>query len=188
MDSATYFEVFVVQNFRAYLAAEAALTEAFKIGNAGELEKHRRAALIAAMNVCVPAYHFADAIFAARPAWMSFTLTDLATLRQDVEKQHCQMLRTGTAATDLVILGAVVDAFKHFELRNHSRPVTAIDATLTVATGWGELGWGEGKYGGVDQVIVELNDGKKRALSSILQNVIDMWRRAMNAQLEDFGK
>ena len=97
------------------------------------------------------------------------------------------MQRTTNPATDLSVLGAVVDAYKHFHLTSSSRAVKTVGATIVVATGWGELGWGEGKYGGVDQVIVQLNDGSKRALSSILQNVIDMWRRVMGVPLKDYG-
>jgi hypothetical protein len=35
--------------------------------------------------------------------------------------------------------------------------------------------WGEGKYGGAEQVIVTTKQGDKRALSSVRQNVFDAW-------------
>jgi hypothetical protein len=35
--------------------------------------------------------------------------------------------------------------------------------------------YGEGKYGGAEQMIVTRISGEKRALSSILQNVFDAW-------------
>lgn len=41
--------------------------------------------------------------------------------------------------------------------------------------GFGQCRWGEGKYGGVEQIVVATNDGDRRALSSILQNVFDAW-------------
>jgi hypothetical protein len=35
--------------------------------------------------------------------------------------------------------------------------------------------WGEGKYGGAEQVVITTKDGNKRALSSVLQNVFNAW-------------
>jgi hypothetical protein len=49
--------------------------------------------------------------------------------------------------------------------------------------------YGEGNYGGLDQVIVLTNTGtKKPALSAILQNVVDMWREAMGPAKEPMGR
>jgi hypothetical protein len=47
--------------------------------------------------------------------------------------------------------------------------------------GWGEGGFGEGVYGGGFQLVVKQDDGDKRALSAIMQNVIEMWRRLLTA-------
>jgi hypothetical protein len=39
---------------------------------------------------------------------------------------------------------------------------------------WREQGrFGEGKFGGVEQVVIKTKDGDGRALSSVLQNVFD---------------
>lgn len=35
--------------------------------------------------------------------------------------------------------------------------------------------YGEGKYGGAEQVVITTVSGEKRALSSVLQNVFDAW-------------
>jgi hypothetical protein len=35
--------------------------------------------------------------------------------------------------------------------------------------------WGEGKYGGVEQIIITPKTDSRRALSSVLQNVFDAW-------------
>jgi hypothetical protein len=55
-------------------------------------------------------------------------------------------------------------------------------------SGCGELGFSEGNFGGIDQVIVRLEGAQSRALSSILQNVIDMWQLVLGRQLEPFGQ
>jgi len=53
--------------------------------------------------------------------------------------------------------------------------VAGAEAIVTIGSGWGKLRWGEGKWGGVEQMIVERTNGDQRALSSILQNVFDAW-------------
>jgi len=57
---------------------------------------------------------------------------------------------------------------------------------IALSTGYGELTFGEGKYGGTHQVIVLANSGT-RALSSVLQNVIDAWRRSAGLALPVLG-
>jgi hypothetical protein len=180
--------VFVVPNFRRYWLAEDALTNAWKAGEPLAEKEASDAALAAGMNASVSAYHLADAAIQSRPSWVSPSIRDLESLRRSTEAAHCYMLRTGPQVDDLTLLGAVVDAYKHFELRSSSRAVKSIKAAVVSATGWGEMAWGEGKWGGTQQVIVELSNGDIRALSSILQNVIDMWRSAMGMPLEDFGQ
>jgi hypothetical protein len=43
--------------------------------------------------------------------------------------------------------------------------------------------WGEGKYGGAEQVVITTKDGNKRALSSVLQNVFDAWMTLLGQPL-----
>ena len=49
--------------------------------------------------------------------------------------------------------------------------------------GSGELRYGEGKYGGAEQIIVTRITGERRALSSILQNVFDAWMNYLKQPL-----
>lgn len=51
---------------------------------------------------------------------------------------------------------------------------------------YGEGRFGEGKYGGTEQVYVLAKSGK-RALTSVLQNVIDAWRRVAGFGLPAVG-
>jgi hypothetical protein len=50
-------------------------------------------------------------------------------------------------------------------------------------SGWGQMRWGEDKYGGVEQVVITTKDGDKRVLSSVLQNVFDAWMRLLGQPL-----
>jgi hypothetical protein len=170
------------------MAAEADLTRAVSEMNGNAIESASRRAIRLGMNAAVPAYHLADAVWTAREQLRLGVLNNLEQLQSYIEVSHCVMLRQPQMVRDLRLLGAIVDAYKHAELRNQARPVTSNKATVVVATGLGELTFGEGKYGGIDQVIVRQGDGQSRALSSVLQNVIDMWRRFLGLDLPPIGQ
>lgn len=89
------------------------------------------------------------------------------------------MLRSNTMCHDCSLLRDIADVFKHSSIDRKSATIKHSKAVVTVSTGYGELGYGEGKFDGTEQIIVELPNGDKRALSSILQNVVDAWRRLL---------
>ncbi|MEZ5849996.1 MAG: hypothetical protein R3D68_04990 [Hyphomicrobiaceae bacterium] len=187
-----YFATFVVRNFRAFIAAERSLVAAVKSGDSALLHDARAAALVAGMNAAVPAYHFADVAATDRPAWVPNSIGSgrdaVSRLRQHVEPM-CRMLRSPYPIRDLTLLGDVVDAYKHAELRDRTRLVSSSKAAVVIGSGWGEMHYGKGNYGGLDQVIIETNNfTEKRALSAILQNVVDMWRTAMSHPLPPIGE
>jgi hypothetical protein len=103
------------------------------------------------------------------------------------------MMRTENTISDLTLLGDVVDAYKHAELTRRLPKrlltLTTSYATVVVGSGWGEMHFGESKWGGTEQVVVLTESmTKKRALLVVLQNVVDMWRRVMGLPLEAMGK
>jgi hypothetical protein len=172
-----YFDRYVVPSFRHYVEAEARLSNAVESGDQSKIEAARDEVMLSAMNAVVPAHHLSDVIIKERPAWLPSHINSLANLRQWAQTTHCKMLR-GSPIDDLDLLGDVADAFKHHTLthgRRIPRRITSAKATITTATGYGQMHFGEGKYGGAEQVIVQTSLGK-RALSSILQNIVDMWR------------
>jgi hypothetical protein len=83
--------------------------------------------------------------------------------------------RTGPPIDDVNLLMDVADAFKHHRPDRKSATVDVSFAITTQFGGYGELRYGEGKYGGAEQTIVTRKTGERRALSSILQNVFDAW-------------
>jgi hypothetical protein len=186
-----HFDVYVVPNFRIFTAAEKSVVSAFLEGNADNPEALNRWAIAAGMNASVPAYHMADAMMKERqlwPSWLPDSINKIGQLRQEIERRHCRRLRGECFGDDLTLLGAVVDAYKHTALRDSKRHVTSNRATVVTATGYGELYiYGEGNYVGCGQVVVRLNSGRSRALSGVLQNVIDMWRRVLDRPLEPWG-
>ncbi len=73
----------------------------------------------------------------------------------------------------------VADGHKHVELDREPRQVTRMDQTGVGTLGYGEARYGEGVYGGAKQLVVTLDDGTKRPLSAIMENVMAMWERIL---------
>jgi hypothetical protein len=101
---------------------------------------------------------------------------DLGAVRAAVQS-HLLFLREPLAphVDDVALLRDVADAFKHHKLDRPNATVAGAEAIIMTGTGWGKLRYGEGKWGGTEQVIVERKSGDQRALSSVLQNVHDAW-------------
>ncbi len=88
-----------------------------------------------------------------------------------------------SVCADFGLVWDIHDGHKHARLDRASSRITSADQTGVSGMGYGEGGYGEGVYGGGPQIVVELNDGSKRALSSIMLNVMAMWTKF----LEDIG-
>jgi len=82
---------------------------------------------------------------------------------------------------DFGLVRDVAEAHKHVILDRKSRRLTRSDQTGVAQMGYGEGGYGEGAYGCGDQLVVELDDGTKRALTAIMGNAMDMWERLLNS-------
>jgi hypothetical protein len=77
----------------------------------------------------------------------------------------------------------VADALKHHRPDRPSATVLASTDIATVSMGFGQMRFGEGKFGGVEQVVVTTKNGDMRALSSVLQNVFDAWMTLLGQPL-----
>ena len=97
------------------------------------------------------------------------------------------MLRTGNVIHHVPLLGDVVDALKHAVLSNPNRDVPDNDKVLVLQSAYSKMGFGMGKYSGGDQVLVLAKSGTC-PLSTILQNVIDAWRRVAGMHLPNIGE
>jgi hypothetical protein len=178
-----HFHEIVIPAWQAYLLAERRLTDA---ANAENKEATKRAgydALREGGAATIYLHHFAETVMRARPNWVPNKINSASILRRWAST-NCTMLRTDQKVADIQLCGDVADALKHaiLTVNVNARQIRGNDAVLTLSTGFGELGFGEGKHGGVQQVIVLANSGS-RALSSVLQNVIDAWRRSAGLAL-----
>ena len=80
---------------------------------------------------------------------------------------------------DFGLIWDIHDGHKHTMLSRANRQVTTSDQTGIAQLGWGQGGYGEGVYGGGDQIVVQLDDGSKRALSAVMLNVMAMWEKVL---------
>lgn len=182
-----FFEI-VIPAWRAYLAAESRLSEATVAGDDGAIKRAGYDALREGGAASIYLHHFAEIIWRARPHWIPGSISSVSDLRGWVSA-HCTMSRGDKYVADVQLCGDVADALKHAILTRNidARQIRENDAVIALSSGFGELAYGEGKYGGAEQVIVFANSGD-RALSSVLQNVIDAWRRAAGLPMPQVGE
>jgi hypothetical protein len=88
---------------------------------------------------------------------------------------------TSNECDEVNLIRDVDDGFKHVELDRPNRRVSRFDQTRLNRIGYGERGYGEGVYGGAEQLIIMLDDGTKRALTAVMENVLTMWRRLLES-------
>jgi hypothetical protein len=182
-----HFYEIVIPAWQAYLTAEGRLTDAISSNNEDVSTRAGYDALREGGAATIYLHHFAEIVMRARPSWLPPDIVTAGELWRWVSR-HCTMLRTDRHVADVELCGDVADALKHAILTRKvdARQIRENDAVLALSTGYGELSFGEGKYGGIQQVIVLANSGT-RALSSVLQNVIDAWRRAAGLDLPAVG-
>jgi len=158
---------------RDYLSAESALNDAHRSNDTGAIEAARTVVIRTARTAAVELHQFADLVAnEPTPTLPAFnTPTDVRTAL----KPHCVFGRTTTLIDDVHLLGDVADGFKHHKLNRSTATITGANAVVMLGSGFGEMRFGEGKFGGGEQVLVTQKSGEKRALSSILQNVFDAW-------------
>lgn len=188
-----HFREIVLMAWQAYRAAEQRLSEAMQ--QADEEARHRARFEVLREGGAASFYlhHYMDVVLRAEPRWLPADLPRDKKGKVDIGEarkwlgQHCTFLRSDQLVGDVILLKDVADALKHAILDNQARRVAANEAVLVVGTGYGELKFGEGKFGGGEQAVVLADDGP-RALSSILQNVIDAWRRVSGIDLPPIGQ
>jgi hypothetical protein len=178
----------VVPAWRAYLVSETALTAALDSDNFVARVRARYTALREAGAATFYLHHFGEIVLRARPEWLPEEIKGLGQLRQWLAP-NCTALRSEKLVNDVDLLADVADALKHAVLTRNpeKRLVSANDAVLVSEAGYGGGPYGEGKFGGAEQVLV-LSVTGQRALSGVLQNVVDAWRRAAGQELPPIGE
>jgi hypothetical protein len=170
---------------RKYLAAEKALTDALESKDAGAGGTARQDVMLAARQATDVLHHLSDFVFKEPSPGLAFaTIQDV---RSAVDAK-CVFLRTAKPVADVRLLRDVAEAFKHHRPDRSSATVPVSTDVVPIGNGWGQMRWGEGKYGGVEQVVIATKDGDKRALSSVLQNVFDAWMTLLGQPLSPISQ
>jgi hypothetical protein len=165
---------------RKCLEAEKALTDAIESTDAGLSSTARQDVMLAARQAADVLHHLAD--FALKEPSPSLAFAKIEDVRSAVAAR-CVFLRTPEPVADVALLRDVADAFKHHRPDRSSATVLVSTDVVPIGSGWGQMRWGEGKYGGAEQDIITTRDGAKRALSSVLQNVFGAWMRLLGQPL-----
>jgi hypothetical protein len=166
---------------RSFVVADAAFMNAQKAG-AG-VEEARQAVMLATRQAAIELHHFSDFVL-NNPSAPLPAFADLPAIRAVVQDKLIFLREPKAPSVDDVrLLHDVADAFKHHKLDRKNATVDGAEAIVMTGTGWGKLRWGEGKWGGAEQVIVERKSGDLRALSSVLQNVFDAWMTVLGQPL-----
>ncbi len=172
-----FFEI-VIPAWQGYLLAEKRLSAAI-IKQESDPVRCGYDALREGGAAAIWVHHFAEIVLRARPVWLP---KDIQTPKEIYEwlSAFCTYLRTERPANDVRLLWNVADALKHAVLTRtppEHLHISGNEAVLVLSNVYGSGNFGEGKYGGVLEVTILTNDGR-RALSGVLQNVIDAWRIA----------
>ncbi len=158
---------------RAYLGAERNLDAANQAGDPAGVIAAKEKVDLAARQAVDLLHHFADFVCKEPdPALPVFRKPEDV---RAVIRPLCVFGRMGPTIDDVNLLMDVADAFKHHRPDRKSATVDVSFAITTHYGGYGQLRYGEGKYGGAEQTLVTRKSGEQRALSSILQNVFDAW-------------
>lgn len=121
-----------------------------------------------AMNAVVSLYHMADHF------WHAYNQTNPNLTFQT---RNSALFRAALATRDnhFAVLRDVAEAHKHMKLDRPARILTDSTQSGIGSTGWSEVGYGIGPYGGGPSIIVHLNDNSKYHLSFLAQEVQKLW-------------
>ena len=180
-----HFWEIVIPAWQAFLVAEQRLVNAVTQKDEGAIRCTSYEALREAGAAAFYVHHFAEIVLRARPEWLPREVASTDQVRAWLGEK-CFHLRTKQRTKDVSLLRDVADSLKHAVLTRRNADVAANDAVLVLSSGYGQLRYGEGNYGGTEQVLVLAHSGT-RTLSGILQNVIDAWRRAIGVILPPIG-
>ncbi|TPQ31532.1 hypothetical protein C2U70_23830 [Bradyrhizobium guangdongense] len=169
---------------RNYIEAEHALTRALETRDAATIDAARDAVDLAGRQAVDLLHHLADYVFEEKTVALP-AFADMGAVRAAIDGK-CEFLRNGQHVDDVDLLRDVAVAFKHH--RPKSGRISSSNDIAPGGVGFGQCRWGEGKYGGVEQIIVATKTGDRRALSSVMQNVFDAWMNYLGQPLPPISR
>lgn len=120
-----------------------------------------------ANNMAARVFHYWN----TRDPAQIYNATSEGSYRNELVSNEC---------TDFGLIRDVAEAYKHVELNRSSRQLTRTEQTRAEPHVYGGASYyGAAHYGG-NQLVVMLDDGTKRPLAMIMQNVMEMWEELLN--------
>jgi hypothetical protein len=157
------------------------LTAAVLSKDVSALAAARQDVMLAARQAIVELHHLSD--FVRKEPSPKLQFTKIEDVRKAVGGNAFSCGRRLLLQTSCCF--EVADAFEH---HRPDRPNTRVQVStdiLSKETGFSEGRFGEGKFGGVEQVIITTNDGDRRALSSVLQSCHERWSSRAFARVNE---
>lgn len=166
-----------------YVAAEKALDLASNSGDPAAIEAARNEVMQRARTAATELHHLQDVVLVdTAPRFI-----DLEDVRRAL-RAVCVFARGPTAVDDTDLLRDVADAFKHYVIGRPNSTVSGASAIVSIGNGFGEMRYGEEKYGGREQVTVTRKDGHKYSLLWICQNSYDAWMKVLGLPEQPYGE
>lgn len=177
-----HFDEIILPAIESYFEAENCLSSAVQAGDEKVINTTRLMVMRTARTAAIELHQFSDRVAKLCPAWGPGHGQSVEQVRQWLRVVHAAAI-SSDRSDEVLVLQDIADAMKHAQLdhapRGRERFVDTDKAVLFFGSGFGEFGFGEAKYGGVEQVMVVQSDGTKRLLSSTLDIVKSAWLRAM---------
>ncbi|MCK1604987.1 hypothetical protein IVA93_34590 [Bradyrhizobium sp. 155] len=170
---------------RDYFAAEQALDAANAKGDAQAIANARLEMIRKVRTAAIELHHLADLVV-NNPA-PGATFADLTAARAAI-RSVCVFARGTTAVQDTDLLRDAPDALKHVTVDRPSSNVESASAIVSIGNGYGEMRYGEQKYGGAEEVTVQTKDGSKYGLRWILHNSYDAWMQVLGQPQKPLGQ
>jgi hypothetical protein len=168
---------------RDYVAAEEALDVAHASQDQSAISVARDNVMRLARTAAIETHHLQDVILSSlRPQYAR--IEDV----RHAARLACVFARGTVAVTDTDLLKDAADAIKHFEMSRNSSDVARDDDVLTMSNGYGEMRYGEQKYGGKEQVSIKTKDGHKYSLMWVIHNSYDSYMKILGQPEKAIGQ
>ena len=178
LDCKTHFKKIILASLDEFLDVEKKYVQLQNNrGALEEIEKVKFEVIRRARSAAIELHHFSELVLATQPNLILDTsdTQSLNTLKSKLKVLHCQMKPQSNSIQEIDLLCDVADAFKHFELRKDDRTIKNSDDVQLIYIAWGNGVYGEGYYGGFNQVIVKSRSFSVRVLSSVLKKIAQTW-------------
>jgi hypothetical protein len=180
-----HLENIVRPAIREYFTAEEALDAANASKDQATIDAARLEVIRKARTAAVELNHLTDFVLHNQVPPMAYA--DLNAIRTAI-RSVCVFGRGTTAVQDTDLLRDAADALKHAVMNRPNSAIAGASAIVSIGNGFGEMRYGEQKYGGAEEVTVQTKNGHKYALRWIVHNTYDAWMTLLGQPQKPLGQ